>query len=74
MSVGGRERVLDDVVEEAGADAGGVEAQLGDDAGHACRVHEVRLARLPRLPGVHPEAVVVSALDQLGDRPTAGTP
>ena len=64
--VGRRERVLDDVVQQAGADARGVEAQVGDDAGHADRVHDVGLARLPHLPGVHAEAVVVSALDQLG--------
>ncbi len=64
--VGGRERVLDHVVQEAGADAGGVEPQVGEDAGDTDRVHDIGLARLPRLPGVHPEAVVVSALNQLG--------
>ena len=64
--VGRRERVLDDVVQEAGADARGVEPQVGDDAGDADRVHDVRLARLARLPRVHPEAVVVGPLDQVG--------
>ena len=64
--VGRRERVLDDVVQQPGADARGIEAQVGEDAGHAYRVHDVGLPGLSRLPGVHAEAVIVSPLDQLG--------
>ena len=71
--VGRRERVLDDVVEEAGADARRVEPQVGDDAGDAHGVDDVRLTRLSGLPCVHPEAVVVGPLDQVGvDRRLVG--
>ena len=66
--VGRGERVLDDVVQEPGADARGVEPKVGDDAGDADRVDEVRLARLARLPRVHPEAEVVRPLDEVGVR------
>ena len=61
-----RERVLDDVVQEARANARGVETQVGDDPGYADRMHDVRLTRLAGLPGVHPEAIVVCSLDEIG--------
>ena len=44
------QRVLDHVVQEAGADAGGVEPQLGDDAGDADGVDEVGVTRAAQLP------------------------
>ena len=59
------ERVLDDVVQQARADARRVEAEVRDDAGYAHRVHDVGLTGLSRLPRVHPEAVVVGSLDEL---------
>ena len=54
-----RERVLDDVVEQAGADARGIEPELGDDPGDRRGMDEVGVARLPLLPGVGLLAVVV---------------
>ena len=64
----GGERVLDHVVEQAGADAGGVEAQLGDDAGDRRRVDEVRIAALALLPFVRSHAIVVGPRDNLDVR------
>ena len=49
MSSSVAQRVLDHVVEQAGADAGGVEPELGDDAGDGCRMDEVRIAALALL-------------------------
>ena len=66
--VRGRERVLDDVVEEAGADAGRVERELGDDPGDGGGVDEVRVAALALLPFVRLLAVVVGARDYLDVR------
>ena len=57
--VDGGERVLDHVVQEPGADAGGVELEVGDDAGHAGRVDEVRVAALAHLLAVRPLRIVV---------------
>jgi len=42
--------VLGHVVEQGGGDGGGVEAQVGQDAGNGQRVLDVRLARGARLP------------------------
>ncbi len=60
------ERVLDDVVEEARADARRVEPQVRDDPGNAHGVNDVWLSGLPGLSGVHPGAVVVGPLDEVG--------
>ena len=59
------ERVLDDVVEEPRADAGRVEAEIGDDARDVRRVDEIGVSRFARLAGVHPVAEIVRALDEI---------
>jgi hypothetical protein len=64
----GRQRVLDDVVEQAGTDAGGVELEAGDHLRHARRVRKVRIAALARLPFVRPLAVGVGPGDQVDIR------
>jgi len=56
--------VLDHVVQERRAHARGVEPQLRDHPRHVGRVDEVRIARLPLLPLVHPLAVAVRLLDE----------
>ncbi len=61
-------RVLDHVVEQGGADAGGIEPHLRDDARDAGRVDEVGIAGLPHLPRVHPLRVGVGTVDQIGVR------
>ena len=58
-------RVLDDVVQQPGADAGGVELQLGDDARDADGMDEVRVAALALLALVHPRRVDVGLVDQV---------
>ena len=63
-----RERVLDHVVQQPGADARRVELQLGDDARDAGRVDEVRVARLALLAVVRSRGVHVGLVDQLGVR------
>ena len=60
--------VLDDVVEQTSANARGVQPQLGDDARHARRVNEVRIAALARLLAVRPLGKFVGALDELDVR------
>ena len=44
-----RQGVFDDVVEEAGDDGGGVEAEVGEEVGHLQGVDQVGLAGLPDL-------------------------
>ncbi len=61
----GRQRVLDDVVEQPRADAGHVEPELGDDAGDGSRMDEVRLAATPLLTLVSAYAVLVCSRDQV---------
>ncbi len=63
--VGGGERVLHHVVQKAGANAGGVEPQVRQDAGDTDGMHDVRLARLAGLTRVHPVAVIVRSLDEV---------
>ncbi len=53
-------------MQEARADARGVEAQIGDDRSDTHGVDDVRLSGFARLARVHPVAVVVSSLDQVG--------
>ncbi len=48
----GGQRVLDDVVQQAGDDAGRVQLELGEDVGHLQRVDQVGLARAPDLVAV----------------------
>ena len=62
--LGGGAGVLDAVVQQAGADRRHVQAQLGDDAGHAHRVDDVGLARAPPLAGVALGGEVEAALDE----------
>ena len=49
-AIDGRQRVLDDVVQQAGGDGHGVEAHVGEDVGHLERVHQVGLAGVAHLP------------------------
>jgi hypothetical protein len=53
-------------VQKTGADAGRVEAKLGDDARNACGVNEVRIAGFALLPLVRTLAVVVRPAYELG--------
>jgi hypothetical protein len=59
-----RGRVLDAVVQEAGAHAGDVELELGDDLRDRERMADVRIARLARLAVVRGRGEVVRAADQ----------
>jgi hypothetical protein len=63
-------------VQHAGHDAGLVELQLGQDAGHLERMDQVGLARLAQLALVDLGRVDVGLLDQLevGVRVVAGDP
>ncbi len=45
-----RQRVFDDVVQQAGGDGDGIEPHVGQDARHLERVHQVRLAGMAHLP------------------------
>jgi hypothetical protein len=63
-----RRRVLDHVVQQRGADAGGVEVELGDDAGDADRMDEIGVPRATQLTLVHTGGVHVRPIDQLGVR------
>ena len=47
--LGRGERVLDDVVEQAGGDAHGVELHVGEDVGDLERMDEIRLAGMADL-------------------------
>jgi len=77
MSVRRRERVLDDVVEETGADARGVETQLGDDARHRRGWMKVRVRPTSAFWPVCASSCTRSALDHFrvrrpADRPVNG--
>jgi hypothetical protein len=61
-----RQRVLDGVVQEAGDDARDVELEVGDQAGDADRVDEVRVAGLAALAAVHLAREVIGAPDERG--------
>ena len=73
--VDGGERVLDDVVEQAGRDGDVVEAHLGDQRGHLEGVGDVLLPRAPGLAGVLESRELVGAAQQIrigvGDRSRA---
>lgn len=56
--------VLDDVMQQAGADAGGIQPQVSDDPCYTRRVHEIGLSAAPPLVAVRPLSVTVSALYQ----------
>ncbi len=58
--------VLDDVVQERGGRAGGVEAELGDDHRDGDRVGDVGLAREPELAGVGLARQIVRPADDPG--------
>ena len=63
--VDGGERVLDDVVEQAGRDGDVVEAHLGDQRGHLEGVGDVLLPRAPGLAGVLEGRELVGAAQQI---------
>ena len=65
MTLDGGERVLDDVVEQAGGDRDDVELQVGQEIGHLERVHHVRLARMAHLSLVLEGGEDVGAAQQL---------
>ena len=61
----GGERVLDDVVEQAGGDRDNVELQVGEEVGHLEGMHHVRLPGVPHLPLVLEGREHVGAAQQL---------
>ena len=51
-AIDGGQRVLDDVVEQAGGNGDRVEPHVGEDVGHGERVNQVRLPRVAHLSPV----------------------
>ena len=60
----GGQRVLDDVVEQAGRHRHGVQSHVGQQVGHFERMDEVRLAGMPHLPLVLPGGEHVRPAEQ----------
>ncbi len=63
--VDGRQRVLDNVVEEAGGDGDGIELEVGQEVGDRQRVYQIGLAGVAYLPLVLEGGEHVGAPEQL---------